>query len=417
MPSLALRAALVQFVLALTWIVYVLHLPAMLDAAGIARRWLVWILLADQITFVLADWAAGAWADRLATVWARFGRLFLAAAIVSSVLMLSLPWLAAQGSGALLVLVTFAWTLTSSALRAPLFTLLGRFGADARASSRLAGAALAGAGFASAIGPWTASVLRGGDPRVALGVGAAALIAAALIAARLPTPSPASRPASSSETGDAEDADAFTGKKISATANRRTVGQAAWLPAGVLVALLGFGVQVHTFMHSEALYRTAGATLPMLWLPAFWLGFALLCLFADALLKARDPVAFLPWAAAVGTLALLLARQAPPLPVLAALQCAAGAAWALFLQALFARAARMAHAPSPSAGAGSATGVLFSAMAVAAAARLAVVAGGWQPSLLVEWAPVGAWTCGALVLVLLPATRRLPGPQAVRSPG
>lgn len=29
MPSLALRAALVQFVLALTWIVYVLHLPAM----------------------------------------------------------------------------------------------------------------------------------------------------------------------------------------------------------------------------------------------------------------------------------------------------------------------------------------------------------------------------------------------------
>ena len=103
--------------------------------------------------------------------------------------------------------------------------------------------------------------------------------------------------------------------------------------------------------------------------------------------------------------------------MLAALQCAAGAAWALFLQALFARAARMAHAPSPSAGAGSATGVLFSAMAVAAAARLAVVAGGWQPSLLVEWAPVGAWTCGALVLVLLPATRRLPGPQAVRSPG
>lgn len=209
------------------------------------------------------------------------------------------------------------------------------------------------------------------------GVGAAALIAAALIAARLPTPSPASRPASSSETGDAEDADAFTGKKISATANRRTVGQAAWLPAGVLVALLGFGVQVHTFMHSEALYRTAGATLPMLWLPAFWLGFALLCLFADSQLKARDPVAFLPLAAAAGTLALLLARQAPPLP--AALQCAAGAAWALFLQALFARAARMAHAPSPSAGAGSATGVLFSAMAVAAAARLAVVAGGGNP--------------------------------------
>ncbi len=397
MPSLALRAALVQFVLALTWIVYVLHLPALLDLAGIDRRWFVWILLADQITFVLADWAAGAWADRLAAAWARFGRLFLAAAVGSSLLMLSLPWLAATGSGVLL-LVTFAWTLTSSALRAPLFTLLGRMGADARAASRLAGAALAGAGFASAVGPWMATALRGGDPRIALGIGAMALIAAAWIAASA-QPSTASAQPSAAEIAPG------------ARPHADGTGQAAWLPAGLLVVLLGFGVQVHTILHSEALYRAAGATTPMLWMPAFWLGFALLCVFADALPKPRDPAAVLPWAAAAGTLALLLARQAPALPVLAALQCAAGAAWGLFMQALFARATHMAQAAPARAGAGSATGVLFSAMAVAAAARLAVVAGGWQSSAALSWAPVGTWACAALLLVLLPAARRLPGPH------
>ncbi|HQP65354.1 MAG TPA: hypothetical protein PK072_01780, partial [Quisquiliibacterium sp.] len=188
-------------------------------------------------------------------------------------------------------------------------------------------------------------------------------------------------------------------------------GQAAWLPAGLLVVLLGFGVQVHTILHSEALYRAAGTTTPMLWMPAFWLGFALLCVLADALPKPRDPAAVLPWAAAAGTLALLLARQAPALPVLAALQCAAGAAWGLFMQALFARATHMAQAAPARAGAGSATGVLFSAMAVAAAARLAVVAGGWQSSAALSWAPVGTWACAALLLVLLPAARRLPGPH------
>ncbi len=398
MPSLALRAALVQFVLALTWIVYVLHLPALLDLAGIDRRWFVWILLADQITFVLADWAAGAWADRLAAAWSRFGRLFLAAAVGSSLLMLSLPWLAATGSGVLLLLVTFAWTLTSSALRAPLFTLLGRMGADARTASRLAGAALAGAGFASAVGPWMATALRGGDPRIALGIGAMALIAAAWIAASAqPSAASAQPSAAAIAPGARPHADG--------------TGQAAWLPAGLLVVLLGFGVQVHTILHSEALYRAAGTTTPMLWMPAFWLGFALLCVLADALPKPRDPAAVLPWAAAAGTLALLLARQAPALPVLAALQCAAGAAWGLFMQALFARATHMAQAAPARAGAGSATGVLFSAMAVAAAARLAVVAGGWQSSAALSWAPVGTWACAALLLVLLPAARRLPGPH------
>ena len=398
MPSLALRAALVQFVLALTWIVYVLHLPALLDQAGIDRRWFVWILLADQITFVLADWAAGAWADRLAAAWSRFGRLFLAAAVGSSLLMLSLPWLAATGSGVLLLLVTFAWTLTSSALRAPLFTLLGRMGADARTASRLAGAALAGAGFASAVGPWMATALRGGDPRIALGIGAMALIAAAWIAASAqPSAASAQPSAAAIAPGARPHADG--------------TGQAAWLPAGLLVVLLGFGVQVHTILHSEALYRAAGTTTPMLWMPAFWLGFALLCVLADALPKPRDPAAVLPWAAAAGTLALLLARQAPALPVLAALQCAAGAAWGLFMQALFARATHMAQAAPARAGAGSATGVLFSAMAVAAAARLAVVAGGWQSSAALSWAPVGTWACAALLLVLLPAARRLPGPH------
>ena len=55
----------VQAILVLTWTVYALFLPVLAKQAGIPAHWVVWILVADQALFVITDWAAGVFADRL----------------------------------------------------------------------------------------------------------------------------------------------------------------------------------------------------------------------------------------------------------------------------------------------------------------------------------------------------------------
>jgi len=64
MPTALL--ALLQFFLALTWIVYVIYLPALAAQAGIDKRYVPMILLMDQVIFIACDWAAGVYADRAA---------------------------------------------------------------------------------------------------------------------------------------------------------------------------------------------------------------------------------------------------------------------------------------------------------------------------------------------------------------
>ena len=51
--------AMLQFAFALTWVVYVAYLPALAAQVGIAKSVVPWILLVDQLIFVVCDWLAG----------------------------------------------------------------------------------------------------------------------------------------------------------------------------------------------------------------------------------------------------------------------------------------------------------------------------------------------------------------------
>lgn len=44
-----------QFLLVVSWTLYALFLPPLLDAVGMARRWLVWLLALDQAIFAISD--------------------------------------------------------------------------------------------------------------------------------------------------------------------------------------------------------------------------------------------------------------------------------------------------------------------------------------------------------------------------
>ena len=65
--------AVVQFLFTLTWTVYVIFLPKLAAQAGIPKQWVVYILLADQLVFVVMDFAMGIAADRVSRVLGKLG--------------------------------------------------------------------------------------------------------------------------------------------------------------------------------------------------------------------------------------------------------------------------------------------------------------------------------------------------------
>src|SRR5436305_2992150 len=87
----ALYLAVIQFVFATMWIMYVIYLPGLLDAVGVPRDWLIWILMFDQALFMVMDVALGMAADRVARLYQRLAPRILAVTVVSCVAFLLLP--------------------------------------------------------------------------------------------------------------------------------------------------------------------------------------------------------------------------------------------------------------------------------------------------------------------------------------
>src|SRR6188768_528603 len=114
MPTALL--ALLQFFLALTWIVYVIYLPALAAQAGIDKRYVPWILMMDQAIFIACDWAAGVYADRVAGAMKRIGGAMAMATLASCAAFLALPFVAPLAGAAVFLGLTAFWSATSSAL-------------------------------------------------------------------------------------------------------------------------------------------------------------------------------------------------------------------------------------------------------------------------------------------------------------
>lgn len=385
--GIGLYLAALQFALAMGWVVYAAYLPQLARQAGLEARWVPWLLMADQLVFVLTDLAVGLASDRAARVLGRIGHAVLAATLVSALAFVLLPQVARQGASSAFVALTFVWAVTSAALRAPPLTLLGRYVARP-AQPALVALASFGLGLASAAAPYLALQLKTVDPAWPFALSAALLAAvtAGMVAAEraLARHGPAARDASA----------------------------AAWPDAALLLAFLAAAAlgaaafQWHGFVASAplALRFATAAELPWL-LPVFWVGFNLALVPAARLVKARGPLRAMAAGGLLAAGGAAAAAFAPGLGLLLAAQSLAGAGWAVLLCSAFSGALAIGRGGR----AGFVAGALSSTLALAALARIAFVSQLAPPPALVQglaWLAAAGFVACALLSVA--GARRAP---------
>jgi MFS family permease len=370
--------AVLQFAFALTWIVYAAFLPELAAQVGIASSVVPWILLADQAIFLVCDWLAGVFADRVGDAVARLGRAITAVALVSCAAFLALPLVAPAGSAPVLVALVVVWSASSSMLRAPPLALAGRH-ASRPQRAWLASAYSLGLAASGAVAPHLGRAMVAVDPRIPFAVTSIVVAAAVLVVTALPLGGTARTPQGGAP------------------------GSIAGLVAAVAVLAIGF--QVHTSITSAAIYlRFAAPEALTDLLPVFGYGSAVAALPAAPLVRRAGGLAVMAGAAVVGAAALAACALAGSLAAVIAAQVIAGLAWGAMLSGAFAAASSLERRP------GAATGLVFSVLAAATVARIALVAsgaaaGGAATALLVV--PPIAWAAGALIA----------GAAAVRRPG
>jgi hypothetical protein len=367
----------VQFLLAVTWTLYVAFLPQLAAQAGIARAHVALILLMDQVIFVAMDFTLGIAADRVANAMRRLGGWMLGLSVISALAFVLLPWVT---SPSLLLGLTALWAATSSTLRAPPMVIIARR-LHATASSFLVGCSLLGIGLAGAVAPLLTARLRDASPMLPFLAASAGLVIA-VVALRW-IESAAAR----------HDADAAPAPAAGVALKR------VWLLfAAVWVLALGF--QIHTTVNSAPVYlRFVTAAELARVTPVFWIGFALGVLLPEASLLRRYPPYMLQLTAAtLGALSLFGFTAAGSLEAILVMQCLTGGLWGILFTSTANAALDAGHVGRE----GMFTGLVFSVLAVAALMRIALVSSGASKTAmlasLLPWLPAVAWSVGALLL-------------------
>lgn len=350
--GIGLYLAAVQFLFALGWVVYAVYLPQLAKAVGLEAKWVPWLLMADQLVFLVTDLAVGLASDRAARVLGRIGSAVLVATLLSSLAFVALPLAAVQGSPALFVGLTLVWAVTSSALRAPPLTLLGRYVAKPAQPTMVALNAL-GLGIAAALAPYLALKLKALDPTLPFVLSAASLAAVTLGIVAAERALARRGPARSDETQSPA---------------RSGPAATAFLFACAAAAL---AFQWHGFVASAplALRFAPAAELPWL-LPVFWVGFNLALWPAGLLAKRIGPLRSLALGAVLAACGNSLASGATALSLLLTGQAIAGIGWALLLCSAFCAALQLGAGGRE----GLFSGALSSTLAGAALLRIGVVA-------------------------------------------
>lgn len=378
----ALYLALVQFLFVTTWSVYVIFLPRLLETAGLSVAWVPLVLMADQLVFMAMDIYVGVAADRAQRTLARVAPLIMTLTAISCAAFLLLPFAAGSGAAApaLLLGLTLVWTVTSSALRAPPWVLLGKYAATPSVP-RMNTLVLWGIAAGSAVAPYLTVTLKQVDPRWPFVLCSLALLAATAgivyVERRLQL-APAAPQLDPVHQADA------TGMR------------SAYLLA---LALLALGFQLHYSVNSAPRYtQLAGADMLPWLMPVFWIGFALAMVPSAAWAKRFGNLRVMLAAALAGALALALTPYANSLAALIVAQALAGGAWGCLLNGAFTAAIAAGRSRAPSRE-GYALGCMFAVLAAALLARLVFVASGaakqpqWQD--ILAWLPAVLWL-GAL---------------------
>ncbi len=375
--------AVLQLFFTLCWTVYVIYLPKLASAAGIAPAAVILLLMLDQAIFTVSDFATGLAADKMTKVLGRLGFWVAIATAVSCAAFLALPFIAGAGA-AVLIAVTVVWTITSSALRAPPLMLLGKYAAKPQIPF-LAALALLGTGIAGAIAPYLAIALRDVDPRIPFAVASIVLVLTTLgmiKAERMLASAPETKPAA---------APAAFGTMTT---------RASVFALGMIVLALGY--QIHFALESAPLFLRFTQVSELQWLmPVFWIGFNISMFPAGLITKRVGGYAVMGAAALVGALAILAAHYAQGLEQMVAAQFAAGAAWGAILMSAF----TVAFTVGANGGEGRMSGLLFSALALATLARMSAVATGFNADPVLKtalaWTPTVCWTLAGVALLYL----------------
>ncbi len=386
-----LYLALLQLIFTLCWTVYAIYLPALAATASIPRGAVIVLLMIDQAIFTGADFATGIVADKVSKVLGRLGIWAGAITLLSCAAFVALPFIASAGAPVFIAL-TVIWAVTSSALRAPPLMLLGKYAAKP-AIPYLSGLAMLGYGIAGALAPYLAVALRNHDPRWPFALASVALVLTTfglahvehLLARQPAAPPPAAEPA------------------------RGSLGTRAIVFALALI-VLALGYQLHFAINSAPMFLRFAKPADLEYLmPVFWIGFNLAMLPASRYTRLLGAYTMMGGAALLGALAIVVTAAASSLGMLVVAQFAAGAAWGCILMSAFA----LAFSIGENGKEGAMAGLLFSALALATFARMAVVASGLiaDPGFraAAQWAPTVCWVLAgaALLYVALSGVRSL----------
>jgi hypothetical protein len=390
--------AILQLVFTLGWTTYVIYLPKLAAEVGIAPSAVILILMLDQAIFTITDTAMGIAADRIAPFVGRLGVFVGALTALSCLAFVALPFVAGTGPGAQtwFIALIVIWAITSSALRAPPLTLLGKHGAKPQVPF-LSALALLGYGLAGAVSPYLGVVLRNQDPRLPFVISSVVLLITALALSRV-------------ERGLVQDSSSPDRPAEAA----KPLGR---VPVIFIVSMvvLALGYQLHFSINSGPFYLRFAKPDDLQWLmPVFWIGFNIAMFPASVVTKHRGGLIVMGAAGLLGALAVLGAELAGNLNTLIATQFIAGAAWGCMLMS----AISAALAIGDSGAEGKVVGLVFSALALATFARMAAVAGGLQKlpeyAPLLHWAPVACWAVAGAGLLVIAASRVQQSVQAMR---
>ena len=389
-----------QLMLALGWTTYVVYLPKLAAEVGIAPSAVILILMLDQAIFTIADTAMGIAADKLAPHVGRLGVFVGVAAAISCAAFVALPFVAGAGAAAQgwFIALIVVWSVTSSALRAPPLTLLGKYRAKPRVPF-LAALAMVGYGIAGAVSPYLGVVLREHDARLPFVISSAVLLLTALGLSRI---------------------EHEVARDTAPPAPAEAAEPLGLVPIAFIVAMvaLALGYQLHFGMNSAPSYLRFAAPGDLQWLmPVFWIGFNIAMFPASVVVKHRGGLIVMGAAGLLGAVAIAAAELAGSLNMLIVAQFLAGAAWGCMLMS----AVSAALAIGSTGAEGKVTGLVFSALALGTFARMAAVAGGLQKmpeyAPLLHWAPVACWAVAGAGLLVIAAARLQGAPGLKASAG
>jgi hypothetical protein len=393
--STGVYLAILQLVFTLGWTVYVIYLPRLAAQVGIAPTAVILILMLDQAIFTITDTAMGIAADKISPIVGRLGVFVASLTALSCAAFVALPFVAETGPNAQIIFIALIviWSITSSALRAPPLTLLGKYSARPQLPL-LSALAMLGYGVAGAVSPYLGVTLRNQDPRLPFVISSVVLLITALALSKV-------------ERGLSQ------APKVETEQPAKPLGgvQFAFIAAMVILAL---GYQLHFSINSKAFFVRFAKVADLEWLmPVFWIGFNIAMFPASVVVKRRGGLIVMGFAGLLGAVAVLAAEIAGSLNMLIAAQFIAGAAWGCMMMSAVSAALVIGKAGAE----GKVVGLVFSALALGTFARMAAgaawVAGGpealWKYGWLFQLGPAACWSvagAGLLVLAASQARRR-----------